>query len=249
MSSSFEKESEVNKNDEQDIDILLISESHKRKCDEQCFSSKLLKTCDDTQNEKQKLGRPLTSLIRKYFKIDEKLKIANCELNSCNKIVKNPCTSNLKRHTQTHHLEVFKSVESEELKLKSIKVPSITKQQTLSEFLNKKQKYNESDQKQIDNEKALSYFFTAIRYPYNIIHNSAFRDLLTQFDPKFTIPGATKLTNHAINFEKSMQEKIKDLLLKNNSIALTTDLWTTKYLINSYLCLTAHFYDEDTKAC
>ena len=44
MSSSFEKESEVNKNDEQDIDILLISESHKRKRYEQCFSSKLLKT-------------------------------------------------------------------------------------------------------------------------------------------------------------------------------------------------------------
>jgi hypothetical protein len=105
-------------------------------------------------------------------------------------------------------LEVFKSIESDESKLKSIKTTSITKQQTLSEFLNKKQKYNESDQKQINNEKT-SYFFAATRYPYNMIHNNAFRNLLTQFDPKFIIPGATKLTNHAINSEKSMQEKSK----------------------------------------
>ncbi len=38
-------------------------------------------------------------------------------------------------------------------------------------------------------------------------------------------------------------------MLKTNSVALTTDLWTTKNLINSYLCLTAHFYDdENTKS-
>ncbi len=121
-------------------------------------------------------------------------------------------------------MEVFKSVESDESKLKPIKIPSITKQQTLSKVLNKKQNYNESDTKQIYNEKALSYFFAATRNPHNLIHNNAFRNLLTQFDPKFIIPGATKSTNHAINFEKSMHEKIKYLLLKTNSVALTTNI-------------------------
>ncbi len=68
-----------------------------------------------------------------------------------------------------------------------------------------------------------------------MINNDAFRNLLTQLDPKFNIPGLTKLTNHAIKFENSMHEKIKDLLLNTSSVALTTDLWTTKNLINSYL--------------
>jgi predicted transposase YdaD len=89
--------------------------------------------------------------------------------------------------------------------------------------LNKKQKYNDFDQKQVNNEKALAYFFAASRYPYNMINNDAFRNLLTQLDPKFNIPSLTKLTNHAIELENLMHEKIKDLLLNTSSVALTTD--------------------------
>jgi hypothetical protein len=107
-------------------------------------------------------------------------------------------------------LEFLKVIANEETKLKSNKTSSNSKQQTLPDILNKKQKYNDFDQKQVNNEKALAYFFAASRYPYNMIDNDAFRNLLTQLDPKFNIPGLTKLTNHAIEF---MHEKIKDLLL------------------------------------
>jgi hypothetical protein len=249
MFSSFESGIEANKSDEELSDeVILVDENKKRKISEQNLNVKLLKTCDNTQNEKQKLGRHSTSLIRKYFKINEKLQIANCEIDNCNKIVKNACTTNLKSHAKTHHLKFLKVIENEETKLKSNKISSNLKQQTFPNILNKNQKYNHFEQKRVNNEKALAYFFAASRYPYNMIKNDVFRNLLTQLDLKFNIPGLTKLTNHAIKLENSMHEKIKDLLLNTSSVALTTDWWTTKNLINSYLCLTTHFYNENIKS-
>jgi hypothetical protein len=84
MFSSFESEIEANKSDEELSDeVIFIDDNKKRKISEQNLNLKSLKTCDNTQSEKQKLGRPSTSLIRKYFKINEKLQIVYCNKIAC----------------------------------------------------------------------------------------------------------------------------------------------------------------------
>jgi hypothetical protein len=65
MFSSFESEIEANKSEEELSDeVILIDDNKKRKISEQNLNVKSLKTYDNTQSEKQKLGRASTSLIR-----------------------------------------------------------------------------------------------------------------------------------------------------------------------------------------
>ena len=84
----------------------------------------------------------------------------------------------------------------------------------------------------------------ATSYPFNLIYCEEFRDFIIFLNPKFNIPGLIKINNYANEFSEKMICEIETRLKEANFLTLSTDLWTTKNMKNSFLALNCHFYDK-----
>ena len=217
-------------------DLIIVNDSTKRKCSEQFFSLKRTKKEDEIKQKSA--GRPSSS-VRSYFeKINEK--DSRCKIDKNCKPIKSACFTNEKNHLEKYHSDLYEKIKKEETK----KVID-SKQQSISGFFDQKlTKYKPNDPRQIQLEKHFSFFFAATKYPFNLIYNQLFRNLIHCLNGRFNIPGLVKVNNYAIEFNCQMKDKIKKLLKEANFLTLSTDIWTSKNMEHSYLALNCHFYDK-----
>ncbi|KAL5705817.1 Ulp1 peptidase [Ranunculus cassubicifolius] len=83
-------------------------------------------------------------------------------------------------------------------------------------------------------------------YPFAMIDHPYFRQFITNLQPLFDLKHRTTLKSDIMELYGEQKKALYGFLDKLPSrISLTTDLWTARNTKDSYMCLTAHFIDND----
>lgn len=95
--------------------------------------------------------------------------------------------------------------------------------------------------------KSIAYMLIVDELPFKHVEGKGFQLVMRTTCPSFKIPSRWTITRDCYQLYLDEKHKLKQLL-KNNTgrICLTTDSWTSIQRIN-YMCLTAHFIDNDWK--
>ena len=179
------------------------------------------------------------SICWDYFKKEEEYAV--CLVGSCTAKVKHSGnTSNLMKHLHSCHIEEHKKCLEEQEKNKKKVSTSTSTQITLAESLSSTRKYPKDSAKCKKLDNALVEMITTDMQPLSIVQDSGFKKYTSILDPRYELPSRRTITRTMLpkkytDIKQMLQEKLKKL----TSIALTTDIWSSRQGL-SYCCLTAH---------
>ncbi|XP_052878729.1 zinc finger BED domain-containing protein RICESLEEPER 2-like [Gossypium arboreum] len=95
--------------------------------------------------------------------------------------------------------------------------------------------------------KGLAQMIVIDELPFKFVESEGFKKFMFVACPRFHIPSRTTMTRDVYQLYLNERVKIKQLLKSSCSrVCLTTDTWTFLQRVN-YLCITAHFIDNDWK--
>ncbi|XP_073016174.1 zinc finger BED domain-containing protein RICESLEEPER 2-like [Primulina eburnea] len=93
--------------------------------------------------------------------------------------------------------------------------------------------------------KALAKMIIVDELPFSFVEGEGFRYFMTVTQPQFRIPSRATMTRDCFELFLEENHKLKTLFKgMNQRVCLTTDTWTSIQRIN-YMCITAHFIDQD----
>ncbi|KAH7667126.1 Tam3-transposase (Ac family) protein [Dioscorea alata] len=93
--------------------------------------------------------------------------------------------------------------------------------------------------------KKIAYMVIVDELPFKHVEGIGFKEVMHAACPQFRMPSRWTVTRDCYELYLDERKKLKNLLRHNTSkICLTTDSWTSIQKIN-YMCLTAHFIDND----
>ena len=104
-----------------------------------------------------------------------------------------------------------------------------------------------SDKKQINANKALALAIGTSSVPASFTQNKFFQAFCNIMDPAVQISSRTKISSDLSKVWVDMKERIEKSVSRARRVAITGDLWTSKGLRHSFLGVTAHFVDPETK--
>ncbi|KAJ0911500.1 putative transcription factor/ chromatin remodeling BED-type(Zn) family [Helianthus annuus] len=79
--------------------------------------------------------------------------------------------------------------------------------------------------------------------PFSIVDDEGFREYSWGLNPMFKFPSRWTVARDCWSIFREEKKKLKDTL-KDQTVSLTTDTWTSVQNFN-YMCLTAHWVDDD----
>lgn len=91
--------------------------------------------------------------------------------------------------------------------------------------------------------KALARLCIKDNQPFSIVDNDGFQDYSWEMNPLFELPSRWTVARDCLKIYKEEGKKLKGLL-KDQTVSLTTDTWSSVQNVN-YMCLTAHWVDDD----
>ncbi|XP_016165006.1 zinc finger BED domain-containing protein RICESLEEPER 2-like [Arachis ipaensis] len=92
----------------------------------------------------------------------------------------------------------------------------------------------------------VSYVVTGDK-PFNMVDDRRFRNWVKYISPTLKLPTRNTVKSDIVKVHKREAVKLKKILVSiANRICLTSDLWTSS-TNEGYICLTAHFVDENWK--
>ncbi|KAH1081637.1 hypothetical protein J1N35_021398 [Gossypium stocksii] len=95
--------------------------------------------------------------------------------------------------------------------------------------------------------KGLAKMIVIDELPFKFVESEGLKKFMSMACPRFHIPSRTTMTRDVYQLYLDERVKIKQLLRSSCSrVCLTTDTWTSLQRVN-YLCITAHFIDNDWK--
>ncbi|CAL1389571.1 unnamed protein product [Linum trigynum] len=95
--------------------------------------------------------------------------------------------------------------------------------------------------------KGLAYMITVDELPFKFVEGMGFKYFMSLCCPRFNIPSRRTMTRDCFGFYGEMKDKLKKFFQScEGSVCLTTDAWTSNKQ-DSFMCLTAHFIDQDWK--
>jgi ABC-type ATPase with predicted acetyltransferase domain len=81
--------------------------------------------------------------------------------------------------------------------------------------------------------------------PFSVVSDSGFKQLIKKLDSKYELPSKTTIKQRLLpELYNEIKEKLRKYLETVESVALTTDLWTSNYSTISYMTVTCHFLKE-----
>ena len=83
--------------------------------------------------------------------------------------------------------------------------------------------------------------------PFRIVEHEGFRELMSDAEPRFKMPSRWTIARDCLKIYKEEVVKLKHSVTSQR-VSLTTDTWTSVQNIN-YMCLTAHWVNDDWKLC
>ncbi|KAJ0714852.1 putative HAT dimerization domain, ribonuclease H-like superfamily, hAT-like transposase, RNase-H [Helianthus annuus] len=79
--------------------------------------------------------------------------------------------------------------------------------------------------------------------PFSIVDDEGFREFVWDLNPMFKFPSRWTIARVCLSVYQEEKKKLKQVL-RGQTVSLTTDTWTSVQNFN-YMCLTAHWVDED----
>ncbi|KAK4280639.1 hypothetical protein QN277_012238 [Acacia crassicarpa] len=99
------------------------------------------------------------------------------------------------------------------------------------------------DEKQC--RRVLAEFIVCAEQPFRIVEKPIFKKLLNVFEPRFPIPSRRTIGREMWQLYVGEVKVLKKFLKQSaKRVCLTTDCWTSSQNFN-YMCLTAHFIDDE----
>ncbi|KAF7841566.1 zinc finger BED domain-containing protein RICESLEEPER 1-like [Senna tora] len=93
--------------------------------------------------------------------------------------------------------------------------------------------------------KALAEFVICDEQPFRVVEGHGFRKYINRLEPRFPVPSRVTVARDCYKLFIKESKKLKAFLKKScMRVCLTTDTWTSVQNFN-YMCLTAHFIDEN----
>ncbi|KAL2252491.1 UNVERIFIED_CONTAM: putative AC transposase [Sesamum indicum] len=93
--------------------------------------------------------------------------------------------------------------------------------------------------------EALCHMLVVDELPFKLVEHPGFRHFLTVACPMFVIPSRRTITKDIFNIYVSERARLKSFIKDHaQRVCITTDTWTSIQKVN-YMCLTAHFIDDD----
>jgi hypothetical protein len=84
--------------------------------------------------------------------------------------------------------------------------------------------------------------------PISIVEGRGFGELLEYIEPGYSVPSHTHISTTCRHMYRSLMEKVKEEISICESVALTTDTWTSN-VTDSYITVTAHFINKSWELC
>ena len=175
--------------------------------------------------------------IWKFFQIcEENQEKTKCNLCDILLSYKGNTTKTMWNHLKAKHAHAMAGMkETVEKKFGCLKQPSISTFAAGGKF---------SKEKQEECYKAAANVCAADLRPLGMFHTVAYRKYMAKVQPGYTPPVAATVKKY-LNLQYLREKSaLKDDLLKQVSVALTTDLWTSMST-QSYLTVTGHYISED----
>ncbi|XP_077251806.1 zinc finger BED domain-containing protein RICESLEEPER 3-like [Tasmannia lanceolata] len=94
--------------------------------------------------------------------------------------------------------------------------------------------------------RELAIFIIKLELPFNIVDKDAFRDFIMVIQPRIKVISRTTIRKELLNIYGEEKLKLKRLIGVCHRVSLTADMWTSNQTLG-YLCLTAHFIDDNWK--
>ena len=83
--------------------------------------------------------------------------------------------------------------------------------------------------------------------PFSIVEDKGFKQLIQHLEPRYTMPIHKHISNDILpELYQEVETRVKDELRNADSIAVTSDLWTST-ATDDYLSITVHFVVQDYK--
>ncbi|KAL0285413.1 UNVERIFIED_CONTAM: putative AC transposase [Sesamum angustifolium] len=93
--------------------------------------------------------------------------------------------------------------------------------------------------------EALCHMLVVDELPFKLVEHSGFRHFLSVACPMFDIPSRRTITKDIFNIYVNERARLKSFIKDHaQRVCITTDTWTSIQKFN-YMCLTAHFIDDD----
>ena len=104
---------------------------------------------------------------------------------------------------------------------------------------------NSAKKKRLDEK--LVHFLAKDMRPTTLVEGEGFRKFMQEVDSQYVLPSRRKIVRDDLpNLQKKVQDSLKAELAKAESVALTSDLWSS--VTNTpFIGLTAHFLDPELK--
>jgi len=96
-------------------------------------------------------------------------------------------------------------------------------------------------------DRALVKFIAQDMRPSNVIEGAGFRNLVSKLDHRYNLPTRRTIRQKLVpELAEEEKKKLLDLIQDASSVALTTDLWTSRNC-DAYIAVTSHFLRPDSK--
>ena len=205
--------------------------------------------------------------VHEHFNFDSVTKRSQC--NACPSKLqgKNPTT--LANHLKAKHQSLYKvflqnkskaqkeSLEEKEKKQAVIKRPDTLDKRGSSGISVKDliggqsrkdtTKWSYSDPRQKKVTKKLAVTIATSCLPVNIVSNQAFKEFIAELNTSAQVPAKDKMRKEVNLIWNDVREAIGKALKAARRVSITTDVWTTKGCTTSFLGVTVHFYNSETK--
>lgn len=197
-------------------------------------------------------GRISESEIHNYFNYNKDMDKSKCKVSNCDKELKGKKSTNLVSHLRSFHKLEYKSFSDNEndRKSKKIKSESIANQTSITTFATKKlsfKKYDKNDPIMKGFMLRLVKLVSTTSIPISLVEKREFRDLIHFLDEKIQLPARNGLVNECLKYFNESKNEIIIKLKNTEAITLGADIWSKKGLSESYLGVTAYFFDKIKK--
>ena len=229
-----------------------------------------------SSSENESAGRFKTRLklahnpVHDHFTFDPSKKKSQCK--SCPSSLQGKNPSTLSNHLKAKHPSIFKifvenknkaqkqTVEEKEQKKNQKAV--FRKPDTLNESgstgvsvkdligcpKKTSTKFSHSDPRQKKINRKLAVTIATSSLPVNIVNNSAFKEFVEELNPSARMASKDKMRKEVNQIWTDVRETIDRSLKKCRRVSITTDIWSTKGCTSSYLGVTVHYYNPETKS-
>ena len=160
----------------------------------------------------------------------------------------------MKKHLKMHHKAAFQKFEQEEGERKiaesSMKKKDTTlvsqSQMSIKQAL-KSNFYPKDSKKQLAITRKLAVFVRTTNAPISVVDGPEFRDLLTETNGQYEIPGRKKVAKEIENVYTELKHTISLVLQNAKRINFCCDIWSKQGMTASFLGITVHcftFYEK-----